>query len=397
MKNLKPMKLDVLLGVLTVVSAVLSVWLIFSITTTLKDAQLQMRAMPRSFLIDIVNTQNQISGFKQHLQQYLMNPSEQGLDSARNKQNRLVSRSKLLETSVARLHIPTEKMAAFIEELGYLENYTHDLGIVMSSAGYQLRKDDKAAEDLLMSIEDSMAFLYTEGNVLLQWQANNQISVLGTMSTTLTVLTVVIMIMFSGLIFTLRKLYQQRYTLQKLATEDPLTSLKNRRSFDDILRAEFARVKRTGGQLSLLILDLDHFKQFNDTYGHAQGDDALVRVAQVLRRVMKRQDDWAFRLGGEEFGCLMSTDSESDAKEIAELLRKEIIKLDIPHRTSPVANVLTASIGISHLPDVNIHSEIELYVNADDAMYEAKRNGRNQTRAGQPVPQHLRIVPETAI
>lgn len=397
MKNLTFMKYDVLFGALTVVCAVLSVWLIVSINTVLKDAQLQMRAMPRDFLIDIVNTHNQISGFKHYLQQYLENPSEQGLDIVRNKQNRLENRGKLLETSVTRLHIPTEKMATFIEELGYLETYIHDLGIVMSSTGYRLREADKTIEDMLVTIEDSMAFLYTEGNILLQWQANNQINVLGTMSITLSVLTAAIMIMFLGLIFTLRKLYQQRYALQKLATQDPLTSLKNRRSFDDILRAEFARVKRTGGQLSLLILDLDHFKQFNDTYGHAQGDDALVRVAQVLRRVMKRQDDWAFRLGGEEFGCLMSTDTESDAKEIAELIRKEIIKLDIPHHTSPMSDVLTASIGISHLPDVNIHSVNELYENADKAMYEAKRNGRNQVRAGQPVPQHLRIVPETAL
>lgn len=156
-------------------------------------------------------------------------------------------------------------------------------------------------------------------------------------------------------------------------------------------------MKRSGGQLSLLLLDLDHFKQFNDTYGHASGDDALVSVAGVLRQVMKRQDDWAFRIGGEEFACLLSTDSEVDAQEIAGHLRSRIMELGITHSKSPTAGVLTISIGVAQLPDSEINTIHDLYKSADKALYEAKRSGRNRVCAGQTVAQRLRVVPDAAV
>jgi len=388
---------DSLLGVSMAVCVIFAIWMIASINKSLNDAQLQMRAMPRAFLIDVINTQNQVSVFKQQLQLYLENPTEQRLQDARNRQLRLMNRPKLLQLSVFRLHIPVEKITSFSEELGYLSASVRGMGAILSGTPSQIQGDSSKIENLLVNIEDSTAFLYTEANVLLQWQASHQIGVLDSMSTTLTVMGTIIIIMFIGLMLALRKVSLQKNSLQKLATEDPLTMLKNRRSFDDILKIEFARVKRTGGQLSLLILDLDHFKQFNDSYGHALGDDALIRVAQVLRRTMKRQDDWAFRIGGEEFGCLLSTDTQSAAKEMAELIRKGIMDLDIPHRTSTTADVLTVSIGIAHLPNPDIHTENDLYVNADNAMYEAKRSGRNQVRSGRALGHHLRVVPEVVV
>jgi diguanylate cyclase (GGDEF)-like protein len=108
------------------------------------------------------------------------------------------------------------------------------------------------------------------------------------MSITLSILVVIVMVMFVGLALTLRKLHQQIYSLQKLVTKDALTSLQNWRSFDNTIKLQFARMKRTGSQLSLLVMNLDQFKEFNDTYGHTQGDEALIRIAAVLRHTMKR-------------------------------------------------------------------------------------------------------------
>ncbi len=392
-----PPRLDIFLGLFVAICAVFSIWLIISINKTLDDARKQMRTMPRDFLVDVINTQNHINAFQQQMQQYLKNPSEQGLNIVRGKQERLASRAELLRTSLVRLNIPVSSAGAFTEELGYLKTYIHDLGTMLNDPTQQLNENSAKVGDLLTMIEDSMAFLFTEANVLLHRQANHQIDVLSSMSTTLSVLVVIVMVMFVGLVLTLRKLYQQRFTLQKLVTKDALTSLQNRRGFDKIIKPQFARVKRTGGQLSLLVLDLDHFKEFNDTYGHAQGDEALIRVAKALRNNMKRQDDWAFRLGGEEFGCLLSTDTGIATQDIAEHLCKEIMGLNIAHSASPTAEVLTISIGVAQLPDDDIHTVNDLFVSADEALYEAKKGGRNQVCIGQPVIPHLRIVPEAVI
>ncbi len=390
----KPTRQDTFLGLIVVTCAVFAIGLVISFNKTLDDAQMQMRTMPRDFLVDVINTQNHASAFQLHVQQYLKNPSELGLSIARSKLVRLGRRADLLLSSLMRLQIPASSADAFTEELEYFKSCIGDLETLLNGPASELIESSAKVGDLLMALEDSMAFLFTEANALVHQQANHQINVLGSMSTTLSVLVVIVMIMLVGLTLTLRTVYQQRSALQKLVTKDALTLLKNRRGFNNIIKSQFARMKRTNGQLSLLVLDLDHFKQFNDTYGHACGDDALVRVAAVLRHTMKRQDDWAFRLGGEEFACLLSTDTETAAHDMAEHLRKEIMALDILHATSPTADVLTVSIGVAQLPDAAIHTEDDLFQAADTALYEAKRSGRNRVCITQSSAHNLRVVPE---
>jgi len=385
-------KYDASLGLIAVTCAVFSIWLVFSINNTLTDARAQMKAMPRSFLIDIINSQNRASIFQENMHQYFVSGAPHDLRRARDNLVRLTGRPGLLLSTLAQLHLPQEKVTAFTDELEYLKENLRVFGTVLDSSVPIILQNSEKITELLISIEDSMAFLYTEGNGLLNQQAKNQISVLGATSTTLSSLVLIVLLMFVGLTLTLRKVYLQKSMLQKFATEDALTLLRNRRSYDDIIKSEFARVKRTGGQLTLLLLDLDHFKQFNDTYGHSRGDEALARVASVLRATMKRQDDWAFRLGGEEFACVLSTDTRSAANDIAEIVRSEIYNLRIAHSASGTADVLTVSIGLAHLPDPSINTENSLYVAADKALYEAKRTGRNRICTAPTSPSRVHAV-----
>jgi len=365
-------------GLTAVIYSALSIWLIVALNRTLDDAKLQMKEMTRTFLIDVVNTQFEFDTLKRQMNKTLTAPSGQNLSASITNQQQLASRTSILMNSLTRLNVPDSMQGAYIEELTQFDNLIRDLGTLLnnstpSSLGYSAE-----AENLLQQLEYNVAFLFTEGSELLNHKANQQIKVLNTLSTTLSVLAASVLAMFAGLSLALRKVYQQKTVLQKLATEDALTLLRNRRSFNEIFSLEFARTKRTDGQLSFLMLDIDHFKMFNDTYGHARGDEALRRVAEVLRHSMKRQGDWAFRLGGEEFGCLMSTENKTDAQDMAERILADVINLNIVHNTNQDVGVLTISIGIAQLPNAEINTEVDFYRIADEALYAAKESGRNR-------------------
>lgn len=167
---------------------------------------------------------------------------------------------------------------------------------------------------------------------------------------------------------------------EALSITDELTSLFNRRHFNNLLPQELARAEREHKCVALIIIDVDYFKPFNDNYGHQQGDDVLKVVSKVLKTTLRRAGDFAFRIGGEEFGGIVSVDSGEDALKVAEKLRKLIEDLKLEHAYSKVSPYLTVSIGVkSHQgkgvqpPEMNF-----IFRQADDALYEAKENGRNQ-------------------
>jgi diguanylate cyclase (GGDEF)-like protein len=175
-----------------------------------------------------------------------------------------------------------------------------------------------------------------------------------------------------------RQLEDKNRLLERLSALDTLTGIANRRRFDDVLRQEWKRAARDGASLSLLFCDIDHFKLFNDTYGHQAGDDCLVRVAQAVEDTLNRPADLAARYGGEEFvGLLVDTDTEG-ARLLAERVRARVEALDIEHSSSDVAPVLTVSLGsASTVPRGGMRPE-DLVDLADRALYAAKQNGRNR-------------------
>lgn len=164
--------------------------------------------------------------------------------------------------------------------------------------------------------------------------------------------------------------------LQVLALEDALTGVYNRRAFSLAFRRARARQQRTGRSLSLLILDIDHFKKINDTWGHAVGDHALRSLAGVLLSLLRRTDE-VFRVGGEEFAILLEETSLQGAWEVAERVRH-----DVKHATLLREQVITVSVGVAELADGE--SEGEVFARCDRALYAAKAAGRNCVQAAPP-------------
>ncbi len=167
--------------------------------------------------------------------------------------------------------------------------------------------------------------------------------------------------------------------MAQLSMTDSLTGIANRRVFDDTLREEWARATRHGGPLSLLLCDIDHFKRFNDHHGHPAGDACLRRVAKLLQTCTRRPTDLVARYGGEEFVLLLPYTDAAGAQAHARTCLAAVVDAAIPHGDSPVAPVVTLSIGASTIvrsgPDVDAPS---LLARADLALYEAKRSGRHR-------------------
>ena len=164
--------------------------------------------------------------------------------------------------------------------------------------------------------------------------------------------------------------------IEHLSITDELTQLYNRRFFNTKIIEEINRAKRENNYLSFLIMDIDYFKEYNDTYGHQQGDLVLEKVANLLKKKTSRASDFAFRLGGEEFGIITSLDKEK-VIEFANLIKTEIENLHIEHKASDISKYLTISIGIFSKSGVEISNSDALYKEADDCLYEAKNLGRN--------------------
>jgi diguanylate cyclase (GGDEF)-like protein len=180
-------------------------------------------------------------------------------------------------------------------------------------------------------------------------------------------------------------LREQTMVLRSQTFSDGLTGIANRRHFDVAMEKEHRRAKRGGTPLSLLMIDIDHFKAYNDHYGHQKGDQCLIQVAAELADMLKRPCDLMARYGGEEFAMILPETDGDQAMLMAEAIRARAQALAIPHeRNTDPSRLVTVSIGIAtQRGDAPV--EIEALIGAADrALYQAKRNGRNLTAAVQP-------------
>ncbi len=181
-----------------------------------------------------------------------------------------------------------------------------------------------------------------------------------------------------------QQLLETNLELQRLTNSDGLTGLSNRRYFDEYLNAEWKRAQRERSQLALLMLDVDAFKAYNDTYGHVAGDEVLRRVAAVLRDNCARPADLPARFGGEEFSMILPSTSPGGARLLAEKVRRSIEALGIAHSGAATGSRLTVSIGAAVLVPDDGQPSSQLVELADSGLYEAKRNGRNQVAVAWP-------------
>ena len=166
--------------------------------------------------------------------------------------------------------------------------------------------------------------------------------------------------------------------LESLSVTDGLTGIANRRYFDDFLKAEWLRAKREGGNIGLIMVDIDHFKAFNDHYGHLEGDQCLQKVAATLKERAQRPRDLVARFGGEEFAIVLPSIHFDGVKVVADRIRTSLTAAALPHEASDTSDILTVSMGLAWAEPSSSDNMDVLIEAADEALYAAKAGGRNR-------------------
>ena len=185
------------------------------------------------------------------------------------------------------------------------------------------------------------------------------------------------------------QLKKEKEVAERNSLIDGMTGLANRRYLDEQIMLEYFRMKRTGEKLSIVMLDVDFFKLYNDAYGHLQGDECLKMVAKVLKTTIKRATDIAARYGGEEFVVLLPDTDEIGAIKVAETLRANVEAMKMEHKDSRISDVVTVSIGVATFDKHSLVAPENLVQKADEALYEAKNSGRNKVM---PRAEELKVL-----
>lgn len=178
-------------------------------------------------------------------------------------------------------------------------------------------------------------------------------------------------------------LKRKQELLEKFAFIDALTEISNRRRLDEVFEKEFKRASRSELPLSTLMIDIDFFKNYNDTYGHGRGDEALRIIAKSIEKTLNRAGDFVARYGGEEFFVVLPYTGPEDSKMIAEKIRTNVEELGIEHSASSISEKITISIGaFTFMPGMNMNI-CDIIERTDSALYKAKENGRNRVEISQ--------------
>lgn len=179
------------------------------------------------------------------------------------------------------------------------------------------------------------------------------------------------------------ELLHENVKLEHMALEDSLTQLYNRRYFEMYLEKEWRQATRKKTRLSLIVIDVDYFKLFNDTYGHIAGDECLKKIAETLKSSLHRSRDVIARIGGEEFVVLLPEVDEEGALIVVRSMQEKLQKAAIVHGSSPVNDYITVSVGVASTFPAEGVTALGLFKAADKALYKAKTKGRNQLVVGE--------------
>jgi diguanylate cyclase (GGDEF)-like protein len=228
-------------------------------------------------------------------------------------------------------------------------------------------------------IESGSPIFYTVALLLLSISVMRQHFYVGTVGifTALVVYAIRTTTLQSRLVRAQQDLSEARDRLEKMALTDALTHAANRRCFDQSLTREWERAARHSFSLSVLLVDIDHFKQLNDRYGHPAGDKCLTAVAAALQSALPRRGDLLARYGGEEFAAILPATDEAGARRVAENMQAALAALQIPNDT-PAGRVVSVSIGVAVFAAPGTGAAQQIVDAADQALYRAKALGRNR-------------------
>ena len=269
--------------------------------------------------------------------------------------------------------------------------YTNEAAILAQLPDNELTNDDPHYKYILDESSDNFVDLLDSVVKQFQQESERKILLLQRIETYSLIIALLVLLsealyIFRPMVKTIEKekneLIEINRELERVCFMDGLTKVANRRYFDEYMQQEWNRSVREKMPLSLIMIDIDQFKMYNDTYGHLVGDDCLKQVARKLGDIIKRPTDLVARYGGEEFAVIIPNSDLDGARHVAEELRTGIEQLKIPHANSSVSEFVTVSLGVSTDGPEKYNGISFLISNADEALYKAKHLGRNNVQLG---------------
>lgn len=351
---------------------------VFYLQDNIRETRHKLSAEPRALVIDIQNTQRHVTylllKMNIHIQTGKLPPKREIQTDLQRLIRRWGHMSKALEASsigAENKETLVKEGQYFLELLLQFQNRLRELDEIEGEEKQKL-------EELMNTLDDQAIYISTKTSELVFQLGVKQADFLSLLGVFLTVMIIAISIIAVLAAALLVKVFGQKEKLDLLVRQDSLTSLGNRRAFDEHFAITLARSRRFDAPFTMLLLDLDNFKKYNDTYGHLQGDKALKLIADVLKSRMNRAEDLAFRLGGEEFTCLFSAVSAKAAERLANDILQGVRDLKIEHVGNPPENCLTISGGLIHFKELGTLTPDDMYRLVDKALYQSKERGRNQ-------------------
>ncbi|WP_417595969.1 diguanylate cyclase [Oceanospirillum sp.] len=348
-----------------------------AITYYLKEARRHVGADYTSMVTDVIRAQTSISELHQILESLLKEREKHHLEQLNIALMRIDRRVKTVRHSLNQSDLPDTDYTPQFEEIKRAEDQLSELLQLLNNAEENNADtlDIPHIHRLGMALEQNLAWAYSELNERLHLASATQRQLMQWLSIAVIGLLLLVVLIIASLMLALMRIHQQNSALLHQSQTDTLTGLYNRRRMYRIAEQELARIQRNGGSMGLILIDLDHFKQINDTYGHPTGDAVLKAFSAMLIREI-REIDIAVRMGGEEFAIIMPGCDKSSAHALAERIRKAAIALKLPNSLR-----LTASFGASATQGLGDTFE-QLFSRTDKLLYKAKIQGRNSTQVG---------------
>ncbi|MCL7939907.1 GGDEF domain-containing protein [Halomonas sp. ATCH28] len=347
------------------------------------QARQQVGADYTALVTDVVRAQQDPAALRMTLDSLIDSQDRIHLEQIHALLWRIPRRIEGVRLQLRRSELVPESYGELLEELDHVESRLPALEASVDVAAEQ-GLDDQGSEAILalgMEVEEGLAWAYSELNELVHRASADQRQLMERLALAVAVLLLLLLLAIAAVMRMLFHLHRQRETMRLQSRTDELTALGNRRWLSEAAGEAFERRCRHGVPLSLMLLDLDHFKRINDAYGHPVGDAVLVAFSQTLERQVRRVDRVA-RMGGEEFAILMPDSELADAEALAERILRATRAMPLP---GPAAeHRLTVSIGVVEAEEER--SFDRLYSRADQLLYRAKADGRDRAVAGHAAP-----------